>query len=105
MRLPRMTTRRWIVIVLISASLLASFVGIGRFLRLASEFRLRARFHALQESVIAGGELFKGPGGMYAYQLPRRPDQVDYHSKMRQKYERAAARPWLPIEPDAPEPE
>ena len=30
--------------------------------------------------------------------------QAAYHAQLRRKYERAAARPWLPIEPDPPPP-
>ncbi len=30
---------------------------------------------------------------------------VDYYDKMKTKYERAAARPWLSVEPDRPPPE
>jgi hypothetical protein len=29
---------------------------------------------------------------------------ADYHDRLRQKYDRAAARPWLSIEPDEPPP-
>jgi hypothetical protein len=31
--------------------------------------------------------------------------RLDYHAVMRQKYERAARRPWLRVEPDPPEPQ
>ena len=30
--------------------------------------------------------------------------RADYYAKLRLKYERAARFPWLPVEPDAPEP-
>ena len=30
--------------------------------------------------------------------------RADYHGAMRRKYERAARYPWLPVEPDPPEP-
>jgi hypothetical protein len=30
--------------------------------------------------------------------------QAEWHVQMKVKYERAAARPWLPVEPDPPEP-
>jgi hypothetical protein len=30
---------------------------------------------------------------------------ADYHAKLRKKYERAARYPWLPVEPDPPEPQ
>jgi hypothetical protein len=31
-------------------------------------------------------------------------ERIAYHSRMRRKYERAARFPWLPVEPDPPEP-
>lgn len=31
--------------------------------------------------------------------------KADYHACLREKYERAARYPWLPVEPDPPEPE
>jgi hypothetical protein len=30
---------------------------------------------------------------------------IDYYAALRRKYERAAARPWLPVEPDPPPPQ
>ena len=29
---------------------------------------------------------------------------IDYYAALRHKYERAAARPWLPVDPDPPPP-
>jgi hypothetical protein len=31
-------------------------------------------------------------------------EKVEWHGRLKSKYERAAARPWLPVEPDPPEP-
>jgi hypothetical protein len=32
-------------------------------------------------------------------------DRADHHTLLARKYERAACYPWLPVEPDPPEPE
>ncbi len=37
--------------------------------------------------------------------LARLPGKIAYHAAMADKYQHAARYPWLPIEPDAPEPE
>jgi hypothetical protein len=34
----------------------------------------------------------------------RRRHEADHYARLRGKYERAAARPWLPVGPDPPEP-
>ncbi len=101
MRLPRMTTRRWIVTVVISAALLSLFIEIDRELRLRSQYRAKARLHSLQE-VVFKGTVFRGVGGaagMYAH-TGADPERASYHAEMRRKYEHAALHPWLTIEPD-----
>jgi hypothetical protein len=35
----------------------------------------------------------------------RMMDRADHHASLARKYERAARYPWLPVEPDPPEPE
>jgi hypothetical protein len=105
MRLSRMTTRRWIVAVVISAALLGIFVEIDRELRHRSQYRAKARMHSLQEEVLKG-TVFRGTGGaaeIYAYSTAD-PERATYHAEMRRKYEYAALRPWLAIEPDLPQP-
>jgi hypothetical protein len=101
MRLPRMTTRRWIATVVISAALLGLFVEINRELKLASQYQLEARMHSLLESA-SKGTVFRGTSGaagVYAHGTVN-PELAAYHAEMRRKYENAAARPWLAIEPD-----
>jgi hypothetical protein len=105
MRLPRMTTRRWIATVVISAALLGLFVEINRERKLASQYRLEARMHSLLESA-SNGTVFHGTGaaaGTYAHGVAN-PELAAYHAAMRRKYENAAARPWITIEPDPPPP-
>jgi hypothetical protein len=59
-------------------------------------------------------ELVAMPGGYTGYiqSIPSEPElqpeylarRADFHARLRQKYERAASRPWLAVEPDPPPP-
>jgi hypothetical protein len=105
MRLPRMTTRRWMVMVGIVAIALG-VIEIVRERRLASGYRLRAKFYATWEAS-TGDIVFTGSGraqGLTA--VAKAPDegQKAYAASMRRKYEWAAAHPWLPVQPDPPPP-
>ncbi len=89
MRLPRTTTRRWMVAVAIVAFALVTFV----FLRRSAHFMRLAAFHndmarAIRSSPGSGAD-------------PKRADRLE---ELARKYERAAARPWLSVEPDPPRP-
>jgi hypothetical protein len=87
---------------------------------------LSARFqkHARMEQYLRRAEAFDGDGSRLPYGPPpadfermstlkiqrrRRPDLwsrlVDHHVAMTSKYRRATRYPWLPVEPDPPEPE
>src|SRR5262245_47973192 len=97
MRIPRMTTRRWFVVVAIAAVLLATELMRERW----SRYRLKARMHGLQAEVNKG-TVFQSTGtaaGTYAYAVAN-PEWAAYHAEMQRKYESAALRPWLAIEPD-----
>jgi hypothetical protein len=111
MRLPRMTTRRWMVLVATVAILIGVGLELGRrssrFARLSayhSEVAL-LHFHTLmrlggwppQDPLAA--ELGRGRN------LYRVRALVHYHSALTGKYERAARYPWLPVAPDPTEPE
>jgi hypothetical protein len=90
MRLPRMTTRRWMVAVAGVALLVGAFVTLQRaayFMRLAAAHEHFA--HHLRSTA--------GPAG----------DQTaaEHNERLARRYQRAAARPWLPVEPDPPPPE
>lgn len=127
MRLPRMTTRRWMVAVAVVASILSAEVTRRRWV----DFRKRARDNDAAETfdrfLLAGGsvarplkdgraELIRAPrivrwNGM---ELERPPTpgydaeslrrRAEYHARLKEKYRRAAAFPWLLVEPDPPEP-
>lgn len=95
MRLPRMTTRRWIFTVVIAAALLEGY----RELELCQQYRLKAKLHAGRE----GAQPVIFVAGFFGYSLPS-PEVAAYHKAMRKKYEQAATRPWASVEPDPPEP-
>ena len=92
MRLPsvRFTVRRMMVAVAFFGLVLASAIEAQRrregFLRIAD-------FHERQSP-------YSYPG---YYPVPIRP-MSEWHEQMGRKYHRAASRPWLPVEPDPPEP-
>jgi hypothetical protein len=106
MRLPRVrfTVRRMMVAVAVAALLLIGVV----LWRRSEEYRRRAESHdsllwselpvAVDEAASPG----RLGGGLSVVGLLRR---AKYHHDMSQKYWRAAARPWLPVAPDPPEPE
>ena len=96
MRLPRirMTTRRWMVAVAIVG------IVLGVTIERHNRFRKIADYHQ--------GEIMKLARRLAAFAgssdhplIPR----LDSHESMRLKYEHAARYPWLPVEPDPPEPQ
>jgi hypothetical protein len=109
----RITVGRLMIVAAVAAALMAAWVGIARLRRLSSDFRARAEQHAgieetLRRIVASDGadapvDISLGPG------LRSRRFTVwavaEYEAALRRKYERAARYPWLPVEPDPPEPE
>ncbi len=91
MQFPRMTTRRWMLVVLVMAfgALVVSME------RRASAYRRRAYEHY----VLSGGNLrWK--------MLDLRPSENrKYHLRMMQKWLDAQRHPWISVEPDPPPPE
>ena len=85
----RFTVRRMMVAV----AIVAIYFGWSRWME-----RRSARFKALWVDHI-------NKVGEISSPKPR-PDEVQgtYHLKMGEKYRVAALRPWLPVEPDPPEP-
>ena len=68
----------------------------------------RAQYHAGLEAFHSyeawAGPVSPGPGGQPIGLTKRRPALAMYHARMRGKWERAAARPWVPVDPDPPPP-
>src|SRR4051812_4281138 len=102
MRLPRLTTRRLMVLVAVAALML--FVGrwIGR-LRAAAECARSARYWRWQASVSA--HFAPGSGLSEAEYRKRCLEKSRGYEELSARYWRAARRPWLPIPPDSPPPE
>jgi hypothetical protein len=92
MRSPRFTVRRLMVVVAASAT---AFAVPGWTDHRRAEFLRVAAWHD-EESFIASAFWGGCPG--FARRKP-------YHQYMARKYRDAALHPWLPVEPDPPEPE
>ena len=102
MRLPRMTTRRWMIAIAILAILLAP---------VAIELpRRRARFRALAahyraKELIAPFRYLSITFNEWQSLQKRWPRLRPYYALMRKKYEFAERYPWLPVDSDPPEPQ
>jgi hypothetical protein len=90
MKIPRMTIRRWMIVMVIVAVALGVLVTLRR----AADFM---RLAALHRDVAHWIRRSPGPGAD--------PKLIAHHEDLARKYERAAARPWLPIDTDPPAPE
>jgi hypothetical protein len=134
MRLPRMTTRRWMVIVVIVGVVMGAIVGGVRLKRRHSYFLARVQSHAEREDDCRerkrlfdalewnsaaeiewktkdkqGGSpevaRAKRTRALVHDHKERATRGIAYHAAMAQKYRYAARYPWFPVEPDPPEPE
>jgi hypothetical protein len=90
MRLPRMTTRRWMIAVAILA---VGLEATAALFRRQHALRQRAAYHEKIEKLAA------------ATQVRANAAIRDRHARLKEKYWRAARYPWLPVGPDPPEPE
>ncbi len=117
MRLPRMTMRRWMVVVA-AVGLIGLIMGGGVWLKQRRDYFLSlAQSHQAEvASSTARGKALKSRFGVASgmtveevMQLnrdyDRMMDRADHHASLARKYERAARSPWLPVEPEPPEPE
>lgn len=105
MRLPRMTTRRWMLAVAVVA-LLCLLEHRRR------TFRSRAAYHQSRLSGLGVALSYDGHLRFYKHQdqgikwLTNNEAKVPaWHEAMARKYRDGARYPWLPVEPDPPEPE
>jgi hypothetical protein len=90
-----MTTQRWMVAVAVVAISIATVQLVDRWL----SYRRIAAYHA--ELADTGWEA-RDPVAAALAKLG--PEEVAYHAAMARKYRHAASYPWLPVEPDTPEP-
>src|SRR5262245_7278887 len=101
MRLPRLTTRRLMVLVATVGIVLGLETRRVQFLDLASYHSeqamqtMRFRCHGVWITRDVFPDL---PSGTEAYPTT----QSDWHAGLADKYARAARRPWLPVAPDPP---
>jgi hypothetical protein len=90
MRLPRMTTRRWMIVVAVVGIALGMIERHERFRWIAVRHR---------------GNVPKNLPGIKPVGMEDKVWRLfEWHESMARKYERAARYPWLPVEPDPPEP-
>jgi hypothetical protein len=107
MRLPRMTTRRWMVVVAVVAIGFALWILGVR----SRSYAIQANYHGMQEHkirwVVQEYEAnWVGYSGRWSIEalIDRERRIITYHEALKRKYELASHRPWLPVEPDPPWP-
>jgi hypothetical protein len=139
MQLPRMTIRRWVVVVVIVAAAMSAW----RLRRLSQRYSTIAAFQRQQQGYADRArnplpkaiDRFEVEGRRFAEAARTAGNQrearfmrdeaarlaglaetyrewvrdftelSDYRAQLRRKYEQAATYPWLPVDPDPPEPE
>jgi hypothetical protein len=111
MRLPRMTTRRWMTAVVVVAVVLSA----GVLLRRNWELSVRALYHDTiekyqaekMESLEQLALSATTPGDAERLRVDAATEAAigQWHARLKEKYRRAARCPWLPVEPDPPRPE
>src|SRR5580704_9650482 len=97
MRIPMLTTRRLLTLVGIAAAAL----WVARLVADRQQYLELADSHDMTTQLYSGEIrccFILGTDG-------EMPILADYHSRLKRKYEQAACHPWLPVEPDPPEPQ
>jgi hypothetical protein len=100
MRLPRVrfTVRR----IMLAVAVVAIVLGGLRLWCLSAHYRALAEVHRQKADEVVRGT-YAGPGGSYHLEWCAWPSpNKEYHLRLKENYERAASRPWLPVEPDPP---
>jgi hypothetical protein len=97
----RISIRMLMVLVAIAGLAMAGAIMVRR----STEFRALAEEQADAEMMsMSYADDARGEGGD-SQRVARGEQMAAYHRELRAKYERAARYPWLPVEPDPPEPE
>jgi hypothetical protein len=104
----RITIRHLMSAVAVLAVLLGAAAELARSSRQAY-YLGKARFHARFEDLFRKLERDQhdrlGPNVIFLHQLAASTNaRAEYHAALRRKYEEAASRRWLSIEPDPPKP-
>ena len=113
MRRPRMTIRRWMIVVAVAATAVAGVAIPLHRLRLADHHRDVSIMLELQAT--GGKQRYEAPEhleGAYVEAVRRTygdeaagvQERAFAHRRLARAYRRLAYRPWLPVEPDPPEP-
>jgi hypothetical protein len=112
MRLPRMTTRRWMIVVAVVGLLMG---GTVRLKQRRDRFLARAEYHAKLEYLYRtmGSDVINfleervdpQQRTKLACLRARLPDEITYQGPMACKFRHAARYPCLPLEPEPHEPD
>jgi hypothetical protein len=116
-----MTTRRWMIVVMVVGIGLAARMQIARWEEQREQYEVLAEVYGDTEShfrqfadrtrdewlaACRDVDERNKRGGRYQLLYPPDPDEgrrtVEHFARLRKKYERGAAYPWLPLEPDRP---
>jgi hypothetical protein len=93
----------WHLMILVAV--VALFLGAQRVWRDASYCWEKAAYHEDMAVFHRGGwptNMSPTDAALLLAAMPRRPELAVLHSRMRVKWQQAAACPWLPVEPDPP---
>jgi hypothetical protein len=116
MRLPRMTTRQWMIAAAVVAVMLAPEIAAALFRRQLT-LRERGDYHARREGVLTDRArdfeqaalkfADRKPGIAFQWQAYAAGEAEigAWHARLKEKYRHVARCAWLPVEPDPPEPE
>jgi hypothetical protein len=75
-----------------------------RELKLARRYRVLASGYRVVEAINSGHRVILPVGMIGEGACNPSPRLAAYYSELKRKNERAASRPWLPVEPDPPTP-
>jgi hypothetical protein len=95
MRWPRMTTRRWMIVVMMIGVALGGVEWLRR--RRAFALEMASHHYSCFDNGMHPPYIIKDFRPLEKY--------VNYHLDLEFKWSAAARHPWLPVEPDPPEPE
>ena len=108
MRLPRYRLRTLLIAVAVAALGMGTIVGLARrreyYLRQAAHHRKLSDDAQLYAMSIERRYLHWRPSEPELAEMAAYERRSDYQAALQAKYERAARYPWLPVEPDRPEP-
>jgi hypothetical protein len=105
MALGRMTTRRWAAVVLLAGTLAGMVDHLRRVIDRRMEYQSRARMHrfmSIRYDDVYDLDQWSSPEALRFREYQHR--MLRYHAQLTRKYELAASRPWLSVEPDPPPP-